>query len=179
MNPLSITDFFSSLTGGEIAGWGLAALIVLLSLIQISPVKLNPWDSIFAWMGKKLNGKALAELQKQVTTMWVNSHRGALLTFARECRAGVDHSPDEWSNALCIADEYEVYCEKNHVANGIVKADTLFIRNLYQELSREHKLYHDHCFSLPCYRGGAFLTTQVAMLPSERNIHYDQRRHHS
>ena len=140
VNPLSITDFFSSLTGGEIAGWGLAALILLLSLIQISPVKLNPWDSIFAWMGKKLNGKALAELQKQVTTMWVNSHRGALLTFARECRAGVDHSPDEWSNALCIADEYEVYCEKNHVANGIVKADTLFIRNLYQELSREHKV---------------------------------------
>ena len=140
MNPLSITDFFSSLTGGEIAGWGLAALIVLLSLIQVSPLRLNPWDSILSWLGKKLNGKALAELQKQVTTMWVNSHRGALLTFARECRAGVDHSPDEWSNALCIADEYEVYCEKNHIANGIVKADTLFIRNLYQELSREHKV---------------------------------------
>ena len=27
-----------------------------------------------------------------------------------------------------------------YVANGIVKADTLFIRNLYQELSREHRI---------------------------------------
>ena len=105
MIPLSITDFLSSLTGGQIAGWGLAALIALLSIIQISPLKLNPWDSIFAWMGKKLNGKQLDGLQKQVTTMWVNDHRHRILTFARECRASIDHSSDEWSNALCIADE--------------------------------------------------------------------------
>ena len=44
--PLSITDFFSSLTGGQIAGWGLASLLLLLSLIQISPLKFNPWDRI-------------------------------------------------------------------------------------------------------------------------------------
>ena len=138
--PLPITDFFNSLTGGQIAGWGLAALVALLSIIQISPLKLSPWDSIFAWLGNNLNGKQLEALQKQVTTMWVNSHRGAILTFARECRANIDHSSDEWSNALCIADEYEVYCEKNHVANGIVKADTQFIRSLYQELSRERKI---------------------------------------
>jgi hypothetical protein len=138
--PLSITDFFSTLTSGEIAGWGLAALVLLLSLIQISPLKLNPWDRILAWLGQKLNGKALADLQKQVTAMWVNSHRHHILTYARECRAGIEHSSDEWSNALVIADEYEVYCEKNHIANGIVKADTLFIRNLYQELSREHRI---------------------------------------
>ena len=137
---MPITDLFSSLTSGQIAGWGIAALVLLLSLIQISPLKLNPWDSIFAWFGKKLNGKQLEALQKQVTTMWVNSHRHHILTYARECRAGIEHSSDEWSNALVIADEYEVYCEKNHVANGIVKADTQFIRNLYQELSREHRI---------------------------------------
>jgi hypothetical protein len=138
--PLSLTDFFSTFTSGQIAGWGLTALVLLLSLIQISPLKLNPWDRVLAWLGQKLNGKALADLQKQVTAMWVNDHRHRILTFARECRTSIDHSSDEWSNALCIADEYEVYCEKNHVANGIVKADTQFIRNLYQELSREHRI---------------------------------------
>ena len=44
------------------------------------------------------------------------------------------------SGVEVIADEYEVYCSEKHVANGIVKADTLYIRNLYQELSREHRL---------------------------------------
>lgn len=128
------------MTGGQVAGWGLAALAALLTLVQISPLKVNPWDRILGWIGQKLNGKQLTDLQKQVTAMWVNSHRRHILMFARECRAGVEHSPDEWSNALVIADEYEVYCSEKHVANGIVKADTLYIRNLYQELSREHRL---------------------------------------
>ena len=137
---MNIHEVFQRLTAGEMAGWAVVLLILLLSLVQISPVKLNPWDRILAWLGQKLNGKALADLQKQVTAMWVNDHRQRLLTFARECRAGIEHSSDEWSNALVIADEYEVYCEKNRIANGIVKADTLFIRNLYQELSREHRI---------------------------------------
>ena len=137
---MPINSLFQAMTGGEIAGWGLAVLAAFMTLIQISPLKLNPWDRILAWFGQKLNGKQLADLQKQVTAMWVNAHRHHILTFARECRAGVEHSPDEWSNALVVADEYEVYCEKKHIANGIVKADTLFIRNLYQELSRDHRL---------------------------------------
>ena len=137
---MPINSLFHTMTGGEIAGWGLAVLATLMTLVQISPLKLNPWDRIMAWLGQKLNGKQLADLQKQVTAMWVNAHRHHILTFARECRAGVEHSPDEWSNALVVADEYEVYCEEKHIANGIVKADTLFIRNLYQELSRDHRL---------------------------------------
>jgi len=137
---LPIRTLFQSMTGGEIAGWGLAVIAALMTLVQISPLKLNPWDRILAWLGQKLNGKQLADLQKQVTAMWVNSHRHHILTFARECRAGIEHSSDEWSNALVVADEYEVYCAEKHIANGIVKADTLFIRNLYQELSRDHRL---------------------------------------
>ena len=137
---MTTTDVLQKITSGELAGWALTALILLLSLIQISPLKLNPWDRILAWLGQKLNGKQLADLQKQITAMWVNAHRHHILTFARECRAGIEHSSDEWSNALVVADEYEVYCAEKHIANGIVKADTLFIRNLYQELSRDHRL---------------------------------------
>ena len=137
---MPVITLIQSMTGGEIAGWGLAVIVVFITLLQVSPLKLNPWDRILAWLGQKLNGKQLADLQKQVTAMWVNAHRHHILTFARECRAGIEHSSDEWSNALVVADEYEVYCEEKHIANGIVKADTLFIRNLYQELSRDHRL---------------------------------------
>jgi len=41
---------------------------------------------------------------------------------------------------LNVADEYEMYCEKHEVMNGVVKQDTQYIRGLYQELSRDHKL---------------------------------------
>lgn len=136
---MSFKEIISQLNAGYVA----AGIAVLLSLIQIAPVRLNPWDSILGWIGKKLNGateKRLEELQKQVKDMWINSHRQSILTFARECRADMRHDAEEWNHILSIADEYEVYCQKNTVSNGVVKADTEYIRNLYQELSREHRI---------------------------------------
>ena len=116
---------------------------MLLSLIQISPLKLNPWDAILGWLGKKLNGgmeKRLKEVEKQIRDMWINTHRQSILTFARECRADMHHDAEEWNHILSIADEYEVFCQKNTVSNGVVKADTEYIRGLYQELSHEHRI---------------------------------------
>ena len=136
---MSVQDILTRF-GSNAFQWGTIAILIVLSLVQIAPVKLNPWDSIFAWLGKKLNGKELSELKNQVTAMWVNSHRQHILTFARELRGGITHSTDEWSNTLALIDEYENYCSQNHVANGVVKADSRFINDMYQQLSREHKL---------------------------------------
>ena len=136
---MTIKELVAQLTVGNVA----AGIAILLSLIQISPLKLNPWDKLLGWFGKKLNGatiKKLEELQKQVRDMWINTHRQSILTFARECRADMHHDAEEWNHILSIADEYEVYCAKNTVSNGVVKADTEYVRDLYQELSREHKI---------------------------------------
>ena len=132
---MTINEIWEFLRGLDL-GWTGAAILLLLSLIQISPVKLDPWDRIFAWVGSKLNGN----LQKQVREIWINMHRQAILQFARECRAGQEHSEEEWSHVLNVADEYEQYCQKNNVINGVVKQDTLYIRQLYQELSRDHRI---------------------------------------
>ena len=67
-------------------------------------------------------------------------HQQCILTFARECRANIEHSSDEWTNVLNVAEEYEKYVEKNNVTNGIITQDTAYLRMLYQELSREHKI---------------------------------------
>ena len=140
---MSISEFFNQLTVGGAAGWAAAAVLILMSLIQISPLKLNPWDSFFRWLGKKMNGgleEQMEKLQKQLSDLWINAHRQSILTFARECRADIDHDAEEWNHILSVADEYEMYCQKNIVSNGVVKADTEYIRNLYQELSREHRI---------------------------------------
>ena len=140
---MNIYEIFMQMTAGEVAGWALILLIILFSLIQISPVKLNPWDTIFGWFGKKINGNTqeqLKQLQKQVQDMWVASHRQTVLTFAREARAGVNHSPDEWANVLNIIAEYEEFVISHQISNGIVQADSEYIRNLYQQLSRDHRI---------------------------------------
>ena len=140
---MTIYEVLSKLTAGEMAGWAAVLLILLLSLVQISPVKLNPWDSIFGWIGKKTNGatqKRLDKLEKHIREMWINNHRQTILTFARECRADIEHSSDEWTNVLNVAEEYEKYVTENKVTNGIITQDTEYIRNLYQEMSREHRI---------------------------------------
>ena len=140
---MNLMEIAQKLTAGELAGWAVVLLIILLSLIQIAPVKLNPWDSIFGWLGGKLNGRTEAELKqlkKQVCDIWISNHRQSILTFARECRDEIKHDSEEWAHILSLADEYEVYCQKNTVSNGVVKADTEYIRNLYQELSRDHRI---------------------------------------
>lgn len=140
---MTIYEVVNKMTAGEVAGWAVILLIVLFSLIQISPLKLNPWDNIFSWFGEKINGKThdqLEELQKQVRDLWINAHRQSILTFARECRANINHDAEEWNHILAVADEYDVYCKKNTISNGVVKADTAYIRGLYQELSRERKI---------------------------------------
>ena len=128
---MTFKELVSQLTVGNVA----AGIAILLSLIQISPLKLNPWDKLLGWFGRKLNGttiKKLEELQKQVRDMWINTHRQSILTFARECRADMHHDAEEWNHILSIADEYEVYCAKNTVSNGVVKADTEY------EIGRAH-----------------------------------------
>lgn len=140
---MSITEMIQRITSGDMAGWVLAGIVILLSLVQISPLKVNPWDSIFGWFGKKMNGgteQKLKDLEKQIMDMWINNHRQSILTFARECRADIGHSSDEWSNVLNIAEEYEHYVREKNVTNGIISQDTEYLRNLYQELSRDHKI---------------------------------------
>ena len=125
------------------AGYVVAGITILLSLVQIAPVRLNPWDKIFGWIGKKINGateKRLESVEKQILDMWVNSHRQCILTFAREARAGIEHSSDEWTNVLNVAEEYERHVTEKKITNGIVTQDTEYIRNLYQEMSREHRI---------------------------------------
>ena len=119
-------------------------LVALMSLIQISPIKLNPWDGIFSWLGHKLNRETdeqLKKLQEQIQTMWISSHRRAILRFARECRAGIEHSSDEWTNVLNTAEEYEAFVKSHDITNGVITQDTVYLRNLYQELSHEHKTH--------------------------------------
>ena len=112
---MTIKDFIDGMTVGNLAGWAVALLIILMSLIQVSPLRLSPWDSILGWFGKKFNRKTeerisgleekIADVEKQITDMWINAHRKSILTFARECREEITHSADEWSHILTVAEE--------------------------------------------------------------------------
>lgn len=43
-------EALSNLTLGEIAGWVAIGLVALSSVVEISPIKINPWS----WLGKQI-----------------------------------------------------------------------------------------------------------------------------
>ena len=125
---------FDYIKSGSISNIGIIILI-FLSFVQISPIKFNPYDRFFSWLRKKL----IREYQARVDSVWVNFYRQHILRFARECRQNVVHTEDEWHYVLTMASEYETYCEDNHIANGVIDAETQYIRRLFQEISHDRK----------------------------------------
>ena len=147
---MELSAIIQSLKLEEMTGWAVMLLVTLLSLIQISPIKLNPWDAILHWLGKKLNGSTERKLkdlerrvqsqEKQIQDMWINSHRNAILNFARETRAGIDHDSEEWANCLNQCAAYENHVLKSGIPNGVVQVNIAYLRDLFMKLSSEHRL---------------------------------------
>ena len=40
------------------------ALVILITLVQIAPIKVNPWSAIGKMIGKALNGDVIAKLNE-------------------------------------------------------------------------------------------------------------------
>lgn len=140
---MTLWEILRNLDVGSVAGEGLVILIIIFSLVQVMPIRVNPWDRILGWFGRKINRKTeedLLDLKKQVRDLWINNHRQGILTFARECRAGITHDSEEWSNILNLCEEYEKFTEANHVTNGVVRENTRYIRDLYQKNSHAGKI---------------------------------------
>ena len=37
----------------------LPVLVALLSLVEVSPIKINPWSGLAKWLGRAINGEVL------------------------------------------------------------------------------------------------------------------------
>ena len=38
-------------------------LVALLSLVEVSPIKINPWSGLAKWLGRAINGEVLSTMQ--------------------------------------------------------------------------------------------------------------------
>ena len=65
----------------EILTAGGGTLIVLLTLVQIAPIKLNPWSAIIKWIGHALNAEVL-ERQQETQKSWMNTS-GSMMSGMR------------------------------------------------------------------------------------------------
>lgn len=114
----------------EILLGGGGGLLVLLTLIQISPIKINPWSAIARGLGRAFNKDVLDKLQtveaeqKVIKTELAKQKaeadkreadgwRGEILRFNMELVKHTKHTREDYIEILDIIDKYETYC-KSH-----------------------------------------------------------------
>ena len=140
-----------NLNFGELVSGGAIVLAAFLSLIEIAPIKINPWSKIARAIGKAINGEVLAKveaLEQKVDKMErTNAEQNAeerrvrILRFGDEILHDVKHSKEHFDNILQDIAVYEQYCrEHKEFENGRTVLTIEKIEHTYK------KCFDDHSF---------------------------------
>ena len=121
------------MTGYEVLTAG-GILIVLLTLVEITPLKINPWSALAKAIGKAINSDVLKEQKKtnkqldelkeeqRETRERLDKHveegaeakadeyRTEILNFNTELLRNLPHTEEDFNNILSVIDKYEAYC---------------------------------------------------------------------
>ncbi len=144
------------------AGGGVVA--VLMTLIQISPIQINPWSAIgsffkmvMSFIGNAINGPVLRKMdemeqkiddiekhfeahEKSSKKDKADDKRASILHFNRELIRDLPHTMEDFIEVLSYIDFYENYCKEHpeYENNRAVMA----IQNI-ERAYREHLEKHD------------------------------------
>lgn len=104
-----------------LGGGGL--LLILMTLVQIAPIKINPWSALAKAIGKAVNADVtsrLAEIEEKLDghiktddRRTADNLRAQILHFNNELLRPIYHAKEEFIEVLAKIDEYDRYCERN------------------------------------------------------------------
>lgn len=130
--------------------YGGGLTVIMMTLIQITPIKINPWSWLGKIIGRAINGEVLEKvdtltndvkaLKDEDAEQWASLSRSHILRFGDELLHGVPHSKEHFDQILLDISKYESYCEehpnyKNNIANATIKQ----IKNTYQKCLDENR----------------------------------------
>ena len=143
------------MTVQDILTYSGGGLVLLLTLIQITPIKLNPWSWLANKIGRAFNhdvitklddhDKKLSDITKDVQSIKddVNQNkadqcRQRILRFNDEILHKVKHTKEYFDDLLIDVDDYETYC-KAHPGYKNSRAEMAIenIKDTYKKLSKE------------------------------------------
>lgn len=125
-----------------LSGGGIA--IALMTIVQISPLKINPWSWLGKIIGRAINGEVIEKVEtlsrdvknnkEDDDEQWASLSRSHILRFGDELLHGVSHSKEHFDQILLDISKYENYCAShkdylNDVAHETIKR----IKKTYQE----------------------------------------------
>ena len=142
---LAIKDYASDI---------LAVLAMFSIVIEVSPIKINPWSFLANKLGRAFNKEVLNEIstiKSRVDTLdervqqseALQSERDAktartnILRFGDEIRIGTRHSKESFDEILSDITEYESYCSTHQdFKNNRTKSTEKIIIEVYEHCLR-------------------------------------------
>lgn len=122
-----------------------------ITLIQVAPIKINPWS----WVAKSIHGILLGDIDRKLDSI---AHkvdrleeqaqedkalqaRKHILRFADELYNGEKHSKEYFDDVLTDdIDGYEKYCESHpNFRNNKTVMSIQLVKDTYAKLMEEHK----------------------------------------
>lgn len=140
---MSITEVMSSINLGEVAKDGGIFLILVMTLLQISPIKVNPWSWLGKKIGKAINGEIIDKvdnlsrevegIKQEQSEQAVINCRIRILRFGDEILHGNRHSKDHFDQTLRDIDCYEQYCHSHpNFENNVTGLTIERIKDVYR-----------------------------------------------
>lgn len=136
-------------------GFWFCALFVLLSLIEVSPIKINPWSWLGQRISKAFNGEVMKEIadikqevkgvkedilnvREEAKEREATNRRARILRFGDEITHGTKYSKEHFDQIMIDITEYENYCDGHpKYMNNVARATIKHIKNVYQKCLEE------------------------------------------
>ena len=138
------------MTIGAILGWIVVALGGLGTFVEVSKIKINPWSSLFKWIGKKMNEEVMeeikdlkksdeeickkqAEIERQQAIDTADAIKAEVFSFYNECKRGLKHSEAEFNHIAQQNKKYLAIIEVTKEPNGVYEAEYEYIMEIFKE----------------------------------------------
>lgn len=135
----------------------LSAVAAMSIFVEISKIKLNPWKSLFKFIGRSLNGDVqkelvnikslmnahgeyLKEIEMQMDMNEIKRIRAEIFAFADSCKIGAKHTEDAFLHIIDIHDDYISLLEKYDMSNGRISVEYEYIMSIYRECVKKKNL---------------------------------------
>ena len=125
-----LLELLTQVTAGQ---WAFA-LAVLATVVELVPIKINPWRWLLGIIGKALT-KDISDKLEQKDAEDARNH---ILRFGDEIKNKVRHSEEYFNQILDDITKYEQYCDQHpDFKNARTMATKQIIKDVYAKCLKE------------------------------------------
>lgn len=131
-----------------LAGSG-GAILLLMTLLQLAPIKVNPWSWIAKAIGRAINADVLKEIATVKSDLSehiraddernADHQRTRILQFNNELMREILHTREDFIEVLSVIDTYEKYCGQHRdYQNNRAVCAIENIKRVYMDRMKKH-----------------------------------------